>query len=323
MKKLLRWMKYGALAVLALLVLFVLTSYHADIPLPELEPKYLTPESSYVELGDARVHIRQRGSGQPIILLHGSFASLHTWGAWENELSRSYQTISLDFPGHGLTGPTASRQYSTSHYAELVSQLIDKLKLDSVYLIGNSMGGGVALTVAARHPQQVAGLVLVDSSGPSLKQDSTRRQGQKRPLIFRMLSIRWLANSLTSITPRWLFSWNMKQVYADPSRIKDETINRYYDLMLREGNRQATFDRLQQATGRGLPADSLSFINTPTLIVWGDQDRWIPRSYGEMLSKAISGSKLVILPALGHVPMEEDPLRSIQPVTSFLSELQR
>ncbi|MFN7236032.1 MAG: alpha/beta fold hydrolase [Cyclobacteriaceae bacterium] len=323
MKTFLRRTGYALLASVGLLVILILTSYHGDIPVAELEPKYLTPESSYIELNDAQIHVRQRGSGRPVILLHGSFASLHTWNEWENELSLHYRTISVDLPGHGLTGPSRSGRYSSSDYAVLVSQLLDKLELDSVYLIGNSMGGGVALRVAARYPQKVAALVLVDSSGPSLQSGSAPTNSQKRPLIFRLLSIHWLANGMTIITPKWHFKWNMKQVYADPNRIEAATVDRYYDLMLREGNRQATLDRLQQMRNCTLPADSLRFVHAPTLILWGERDKWIPLSYGEQLHSAINGSTLVKLPDLGHVPMEENPDVSLKPVVSFLLEQPR
>ena len=122
-RRILKYLSYTLLVLIGLLVIVCLAWYRSDIEVSELEPTYFTPQSSYIQVDDAKLHVRQRGAGPAIFLLHGSFASLHTWNGWENELEKSFHTISVDFPGHGLTGPTPSAKYSTDDYAQLIFKL--------------------------------------------------------------------------------------------------------------------------------------------------------------------------------------------------------
>ena len=114
--------------LLLLMVLFLASLYRRDLSPDQVNTKYITPESQFIEVEDIRVHVRIMGEGEPVFLLHGSFASLHTWEPWQQELSPYYQTISLDFPGHGLTGPDSLKRYSTMDYSQLVYGLAQKLK---------------------------------------------------------------------------------------------------------------------------------------------------------------------------------------------------
>jgi pimeloyl-ACP methyl ester carboxylesterase len=288
-----------------LLVIVFASLYRADIPVEKIESKYFTSQSSYVTVQDARLHIRTRGQGPVVFLVHGSFASLHTWDGCEEILSKQFTTISMDLPGHGLTGPNQNGLYTTDYYAELLFALADSLKIEQFSVAGNSMGGQVAWKMALQEPERIEKLVLVDAAGFWNVSSPSENKKTNRPLIFRILSNPVLANLLVKCTPRFLFKLNMEQVYGDPARITEAQIDRYYELMLREGNRTATITRLQQ---RG--KDNISEINTlsiPTLILWGENDTWIPVQHGKLFHQAIHGSKLILLHGLGHIPMEEDP----------------
>ena len=98
-------------------------------------------------------------------LIHGSFSSLHTWDQWQQELSPYFMTISVDLPGHGLTGPDELQRYSIMDYSELILLLADKLNLPKFHIAGNSMGGAVAMQVASTRPDRVLSLNLIDASG--------------------------------------------------------------------------------------------------------------------------------------------------------------
>ena len=108
---------------------------------------------------------------------------------------------------------------------------------------------------------------------------------------------------------------NMKEVYGDESKIGLETTDRYFDLMLREGNRQATLDRLSTPRNSNISFERLTM---PTLILWGRKDSWIPVSQAYVLEKTIPGSNLVIFDQAGHVPMEEIPTESVAEYLAFL-----
>lgn len=314
MSKFVKYAGVGIGLLLGLFVIFGALNYHPDIPVKELEPKYFTKESSWVELPDARMHVRLRGKGPALFLIHGSFSSLHTWNEWENILQTKFQTISIDLPGHGLTGPDLSDNYTPSHYAELVIATADKLNINQFAIAGNSLGGMVAAMVAAQNPGRVTQLILIDAAGidPGM-------QGQKtsRPLVFRIMNSSILSWISQKITPKLLVTNSLKQVYADPKRIRQGVMERYFDLLLREGNRQATVKRFQQRGGASI---SFKSIHCPTLILWGQMDRWIPEQLGRQMHDSIPGSTYVVLPNVGHVPMEEVPTPSAAIALKFLQE---
>ncbi|HRJ28464.1 MAG TPA: alpha/beta hydrolase [Cyclobacteriaceae bacterium] len=318
MKKLFKRSIYIVIVILLGIILLLAFNYKADIPVEALEEKYFTPESAYLDVDDVKLHLRKRGEGPALFLIHGSFASLHTWQDWENELSKSFTTISMDLPGHGLTGPTKAEDYTTDYYAKLIFNLADELMIDTFYVAGNSMGGNVAWKMALHHPERVKKLILIDAAGFwKITSDSTTKPS-KRPFIFKLLSNDAVGKAFTKITPYFLFNRNLQQVYGDKTKVKSETIDRYYELMLREGNREATLKRLRNS-GSDLQ-DSIRFIKTPTLILWGAQDAWIPVEHAHRFHEAIKNSTLIIFNGAGHVPMEEIPDESVEAALSFLKE---
>ena len=308
--------------LLLLVVLFLASLYRQDISPDEVNSKYLTPESQFIEVGGIRVHVRIKGQGEPIFLLHGSFASLHTWEPWQQELSPYYQTISLDFPGHGLTGPDSLKRYSTKDYSQLVYELAQKLNLQEYHLAGNSMGGGVALQHASDYPGNVLSLNLIDAAGATAPErktvDSTaqRKTSSGGAWIFQVARHPLFSKLLLSCTPKFLFELNMKQVYGDDAKVTDEVTTRYYELLLREGNRRATLDRLSMPR----KGNSIQFerLTMPTLILWGALDTWIPLAQGQRLQQLIPGANLVVFDTAGHVPMEEIPTETVAEYLSFL-----
>ncbi|MFM8912373.1 MAG: alpha/beta fold hydrolase [Flammeovirgaceae bacterium] len=315
LKRLLKFIGFLVGGLLALVLVLATVWYQADVPVSELEPKYFTPESRYVMVGEEKVHVRDIGKGTPLFLLHGSFASLHTWAGWQTNLSQHFRTISIDLPGHGLTGPSATNRYTTNDYGQLVFDLADQLQIDTFHVAGNSMGGQVAWQMALRNPTRVKKMVLVDAAG-FWQLPGTGDQKQSHPFIFKLLQTDWIANLLVKITPKFLFRQNLKQVYGNPTKVKKENVDRFFDLMMREGNRTATLQRLRQR-GKDLQ-DSIAMIQSPTLILWGEKDAWIPVANAQRFHKAINSSQLHIFPQAGHVPMEEIPEESAQVALDFL-----
>jgi pimeloyl-ACP methyl ester carboxylesterase len=307
--------------ILLLLLVVLASAYRSDISPEAVNEKYLTPESQFIEVDGLKVHVRILGEGEPVFLLHGSFASLHTWDAWQQAMSPYYQTISLDFPGHGLTGPDSLKRYGVKDYSEIVRALAQKLNLSLYHLAGNSMGGGVALQHASDYPGNVISLNLIDSGGaPAADRtltDSTapKKSNSDGAWIFQVARHPVFSKLLLSCTPKFLFAMNMKQVYGDDSKVTDEVTTRYYELMLREGNRQATLDRLSQPRNSNIQFERLTM---PTLILWGAEDTWIPVAQGKRLQQALPGANLVILDGVGHVPMEESPTETVAEYLSFL-----
>ncbi|WP_035468363.1 alpha/beta fold hydrolase [Algoriphagus mannitolivorans] len=294
--------------------------YRSDISADETIGKYYTPESHFLNVDGQNIHLRIMGEGEPIFLLHGSFSSLHTWEIWQKELSPYFMTIALDFPGHGLTGPDDLKRYSLEDYSVLVQQIAEKLSISKFHLAGNSMGGAVALEIASSRPDKVLTLALLDASGApqrkvrTIETDSVNTSS-KSPWIIQLAKNPLFSKVLLKCTPKFLFAMNMKQVYGDSKKIRQETVDRYYELMLREGNRQATLDRLSQTRKSEFDFERVSM---PTLILWGAKDSWIPVSHANLFQNALPKANLVIFEEAGHVPMEEIPTESVSEYLSFL-----
>ncbi|RPA69213.1 alpha/beta hydrolase [Cyclobacteriaceae bacterium YHN15] len=308
------------LALLALIILLLVFSYRPDLPLEKLTLKYMDAQSHFMNVEGINMHIKVKGSGEPIFLIHGSFSSLHTWEEWEKELSQYFMTISMDLPGHGLTGPDEKLRYGITDYSNLVLSIADQLGIPEFHIAGNSMGGGVALKLASDHPDRVLSLNLIDTSGApgrvrDAAKDNKSQSYNSGAFIFKVAQNPIFNKLLLKCTPKWVFRWNMNQVYHDDSKITDEQVARYYHLLRREGNRKATIDRL---TTRKPYEIDFSKLNMPVLIMWGAHDAWIPLDNAKRLEEAIPGSILKVYNNAGHVPMEEIPTDTVLDYLSFL-----
>lgn len=295
--------------VLLVLLVGLATQLRRDLPLADVLPRYGAPPSRFVEVEGLRVHYRDEGSGPPIVLLHGTSSSLHTWDGWVTAMASHRRVVRLDMPGFGLTGPAPDRDYSVARYARFLGAFLDRLGIPKADLAGNSLGGRVALAFALEHPERVRKLVLLDPSGLS---------GQTPPTIFRLAKIPGLGPVLSRVTPRALLRKNLEEVYGDPTKVTEPLVDRYYAMTLRAGNRDALIDRLTRAHDPFLD-DRLAEVRTPTLLLWGEADRWIPLSFGQRFHRGIRGSELVTYPGVGHVPMEESPAATARDAEAFLA----
>jgi pimeloyl-ACP methyl ester carboxylesterase len=280
-----------------------------------LKARWASPPSQFMALQGMQVHWRDEGprdDPEPIVLIHGTSSSLHTWDGWVQSLKTHRRVVRMDLPGFGLTGPAPDGDYTLERYADFTVQLMDQLKIPQAVLAGNSLGGGVAWRTAVMHPERVSRLVLVDSSGYPLESTSV-------PLGFRLAQISWLKPVMGKLLPRSMIDSSVRNVYADPSKVSPELVDRYYELTLREGNRESLTRRIQLRQSDAQSAGLISTIRQPTLILWGAEDRLITEASGQRFHRDIAGSRYVVLPGLGHVPQEEDPTRSVQPVRQFLS----
>ena len=279
-----------------------------DKTLEELAPKYAAAPSQFMALNGIKIHYRDEGAGTPIVLIHGTGASLHTWEDWTKDLIEDYRVIRLDLPAYGLTGQDPQKRYSSKDYVDLLDTFLTKLKVEKFHLAGNSLGGLISWLYASYHPEKVDNLVLLDPSGFPFK---------STPMVIKMAKTPVLNYFIRYVTPRSFIEKNIKEVYYDHTLIKASTIDRYHDLIRFEGNREAFIDRayIEREDYR----DRLSLIKATTLILWGENDAWIPVSDAPKFKAAIDNAQVVIMPKTGHVPMEERPKESLAIVAAFLA----
>jgi pimeloyl-ACP methyl ester carboxylesterase len=284
-----------------------------DRPVSALRAQWARPPSTFVAVRGMQVHVRDEGPRDdpvPIVLLHGTGASLHTWEGWTRELTRERRVIRFDLPGFGLTGPSPDGIYTVESYVDTVLAVADTLGVQRFVLAGNSLGGYVAWATAVLHPKRVDRLILVDAAGYPY-------QSQSVPLAFRIARTPLLNVLMRDALPRRIVERSLRDVYGDPSRVTPDLVDRYFDLATRAGNRAALVARFNQ-TKPGSLAERVPEIQVPTLILWGGKDRLIPLEFGERFARDIHGSRLVVFDALGHVPHEEDPARTVAAVLPFM-----
>ena len=224
-----------ALFVLGVLAGVALWAYSPSLPAETLIARYANDRSKFIDVGGVRAHVREQGDpdGIPVVLIHGSMGSLHMWEGWARELSGKARLISVDLPGHGLTGAWPRDEYTIEAYADFVEVLVDTLNLDRFVLAGHSMGGAVAWTFAATRPDRVSQLILVDAVGLSAHRrrraaaDAAGAHARRRRHR-HLLQARALGAGARS--PR---------VYADPAMVTPERVRRYAELQRFPGNREA------------------------------------------------------------------------------------
>ena len=287
-----------------------------DLPLDELKAQWAQPPSQFVEVQGMQVHLRDEGPRDdptPLLLLHGTSASLHTWDGWAAALAGKHRVIRLDLPGFGLTGPFPDGNYRMAHYTEFLNALLDKLQVQQVVLAGNSLGGQIAWEMALAYPQRVTRLILVDAAGFPLQSTSV-------PIGFRLARIPALAPVIGKMLPRQMIESSVRNVYGNPELVSPQLVDRYYQLTLREGNREALVQRFSQHADPVLNQARISQISIPTLIIWGGRDGLIPPPHAEQFNVAIKDSQVVMFEDLGHVPQEENAAATASAVAKFLDE---
>ena len=313
---------FGVLLLLSALAIPLVRA--PDRPVETLVARWAPPPSEFLDLQGQLVHYRDEGpktDPAPIVLLHGTSASLHTWEGWVKALRGQRRVISLDLPAFGLTGPFAGpylekfagQTYTGAHYARFVLDVLDKLAVPRFVVAGNSLGGEVAWRIAAAAPQRVAALVLVDSAGYAV-------EGGTIPLGWQIARLPVLGHVLEHLLPRPFIVQGLAAVYADPKRITEATVDRYYELTLRAGNRAALVQRAQ-TWSRSEGVAKVTGVSAPTLVLWGGRDAVLPLALAQRFVADIPGARLQVFDDLGHVPQEEDPARTVAVVQAFLGGL--
>ncbi len=302
--------KMIAIVLTATLFFAALYLWTPDKSKSELQKIYSSPKNAYINALGVNIHYQDTGPSKnpiPILFLHGFGASLQTWDTWSQSLSNEYRVISVDLPGFGLTGEDPSGIYTDERSVEVLEAFLKALQISKVVLVGNSMGGKFAWQFTARYPNQVAKLVLISPDGyasPGIE------YGKKT-------EIPAIAQLYRYFFSKTFLAMNLEPAYANPKTLNDDLVNRYYDLMLAPGVRGAILARMQQTVLKD-PVPSLTNIQVPTLLIWGEKDAFIPISNSNDYLKVMPNVKRVSLPNIGHLPQEEQPTIGLAALKEFL-----
>jgi pimeloyl-ACP methyl ester carboxylesterase len=309
-----RWPFALLIGVAGVLLGAALWAHTPNMPAELLTERYAGPQSFFLDVGGVRTHVRDTGppagnpDAIPLILIHGSLESLHIWDGWAQALAPRARVITVDLPGHCLTGTWERDEYTIDAYADFIEVLADTLHLDRFALGGHSMGGAAAWSFAATRPERVSQLILVDSSGyPGTG---------GVPLSIRIARLPVIGGIGIYFKPDLLARRTLLDVYADPAFVTPERVQRYAELQRFPGNRPATLQRARHQ--EPLDPTPLKRLDVPTLIIWGAQDRWVPVADAFRFQGDIKGAQLAIFEKAGHDPMEEEPQATAAAVAAFL-----
>jgi pimeloyl-ACP methyl ester carboxylesterase len=229
-------------------------------------------------------------------------------------LGDKYRLISLDLYGHGLTGPHPAGAYDADTNIAAAVRVLDTVDVDKAYWVGNSMGGWLTWRAGLLVPERISGLVLIDASGAQIEEKIQPYLGARlaRSSIGQIL--------LPEITPRFLVKSSLEENFAQPERLTEEQIDRYWELLRFPGNRKAAVDR-GKTSRRPEKWGEVDTLEMPVLLLWGEQDRVIPLSHARAFEAAIPGSKLVTYADAGHLPMEETPEQVARDIDVWIQSL--
>jgi len=269
-------------------------------------------EARHETVDGHRLRYVRTGSGPAVVLVHGFASSLYTWKDVIPALSAGHDVVALDLPGFGESDQPPDLSFED--FPRAVLGLMDHLGIEKAALVGNSLGGATAAMVAADRPERVDALALIDAAGFNLGP-------AERPRMVSLAMSR--AGSLFARLPgkRLVVEASLRQVFHDASHITPERLSEY----LAAANRPGTFPAIRSLGASpgdrpAVVAQSLPRIAARTLVLWGDDDRWIPIAHADRFVAAIPGARKVVIPACGHVPQEEKPEEVARLLLAFLAE---
>jgi pimeloyl-ACP methyl ester carboxylesterase len=262
----------------------------------ELKEKYTNEQSRFVEIDGHSIHYRDEGEGDVILLIHGTFASLHSFDGWTEVLKNSFRVIRLDLPGFGLTGPTPDNKYSIDRFSDFLKNFLEKVKVTKCSIAGNSLGGWLSWEFAVKYPGYISKMILIDSAGFI--------ENNNYPLPYVIAQTPVLRNVFNYV-PKAVVRRFVRQVYYDQTKVTDDVVNRYFDLFHREGNKEA-FVRIA-GVNFVQNTDNLVHLQMPVLVMWGAKDNWLNVDQADRFVSALTNCSKIIYDNVGHVPMEEIP----------------
>jgi pimeloyl-ACP methyl ester carboxylesterase len=264
--------------------------------------------------------VRRAGAGPSIVLIHGMAGSLTTWDPVFADLARSCDVIAIDLPGHGSS--SRARDYSLGSLAAAVRDILDALEVKTATIVGQSLGGGIAMQFMYQFPERCERLVLVSSGGlgrevtPMLRALAVPGTGLALAGVARLRHQRQVVAAGRFVRPLAGRLWNdLPYMLRQMATLDDPEIRRSF---------LATIHAVIDIGGQGINAVEKLHLaaGLPTLIVWGEHDRMIPSGHGRAAADLIPGSRFELIPGAGHYPHEDSPDLFVSLVAQFMATTQ-
>lgn len=294
---------------LALAVMLLAACRAAPIPPAARYPAGTPYVPRYVRIDGTSIRYIDAGRGTPVIFLHGLGASMYAWrGILAPIESAGFRIIALDIRGFGFSDKPA-HGYSNMEYAHLLITFMDSLHLADAVLVGHSMGGAIAAQCAITDPGRVRGLVLISAAG----------FGVRQPLVLEMFGWPVVGRIASGLRSRWITGRILRSTYADPSKVRPEDVDQYYAPVA-----EPNFGRALRGVMNEFRFDALrghlANVQTPTLVLWGERDEWIPPALGRDIASELLRVAYLSIPSAGHALPEEAPTAVSRLVIAFVRD---
>jgi 2-hydroxy-6-oxonona-2,4-dienedioate hydrolase len=258
------------------------------------------PPQQTVAVKGHQIAYYEAGKGAVVILIHGLGADSRHWAANIDALSQNFRVIALDQIGYGQSDKPMMR-YTVETFADYLHGFLEALKIPKASLVGNSLGGWVALDFAIRHPQMVEKLVLVDAAG--LRPAEALKMAKGGPKPFSLVNTRWFFDLMD----------------ANKTWATTDLGTNAFERHVQNGDSYTVASSVaEMIAGREFEDKKLAKVKTPTLIIWGRDDMLIPLAMGDALHKGIAGSQMIVIDDTGHIPMVGKPAEFNDAVSKFL-----
>ena len=259
-----------------------------------------------IKLGRYKLSYYQKGRGPVLILLHSALNSARSFRHVFNTLSLTNKVIVPDLPGAGNSFKSLKFDYSLENLTELMDQFLIDMKIKQAVIAGSSTGGALAQKFALEYPHKTEKLILIDSYGLKLRKNQT---------VYNLGSGKKVLNTISvpaSLMDFYLNLFRSEDVVGIEGRMK------YLDTNLKKSVPEC--NHLFLTANKNFEIEGISQINRPTLIVWGERDKILPKSMAEKFVKKIPNSRYVMIPEAGHLPHEESPEDFVTVVLDFLRD---
>jgi pimeloyl-ACP methyl ester carboxylesterase len=284
------------------------------LTLEQLRAKYADPTGKTLTIGGVQVYYKDEGRGPLILMLHGSVSTLKTYDGVVAALKGRYRIIRYDVPPNGLSGPVSDEAAAHLKPVDIAEQLLDRLKVKSVTVVGVSSGGTLGVYLAAKRPDLVNRLIL--SNTPSDPVDASHMVQPPAFVAAQKEAAR------THFQDQAFWNHFLDYFSGDPNRIGPAVRTQYYDFN-RRGPEKHPIDLVAQVVDHQAAVEAMKVVTAPTLLIWGGRDPLLTPPTAETLRGYLTHAQVseVFMPDVGHFPPLETPVRFAKIVADYIENV--
>lgn len=278
----------------------------------EVKALYTLPSSHFIQWRNGEIHYTDEGEGMPILMIHGYGGSIRNFDSITTLLKKDFRIIRVDLPGFGMSDLPADAGEGPAlvkTYKDFMKFFVDSLHIDSMYVVGNSLGGWMTWEMALADTQRVKKIVLLNSAGYEMDKIANDLMPPSRIKVTKFIAKRGM--------PLFISKRGVQRCWHDPSKKKESSVIEANHFMNREGS----IDNFLKLAESGQRPDTLLIknIQCPALVIWGDDDKIIPYSHADKFKRDIPNNETIVYKNCGHVPQIEMPDQTAADMRKFFA----